>query len=382
MKPESFIYFLLPLFFFFSCREKTRSEFNNSEENKSKIKYARRFAFEKKENCTLVYLFGNRANADTTATYLLYDSTQNLQDLPAADFRIKIPCEKIIALSSIYANMLNDLNALERVIAIDNIDYITTNTIIQKHKRGELKEVARGPEPDIEACVLLKPDIIFTFGMGDPKQDVQSKLIKSKIPVAVSIDHLEETPLARAEWIKFFALFVNKGTEADSIFNKVEKNYAELKSLAETASERPSVFSEIKYSETWYVPGGNSFMAQLLRDAAASYIWSDDKSSGSLTLGFEQVYLKAGKADYWINLSMVTSKEQLLKQESRYDQFMAFQKGNLFNNNKNVNAFGYSDYWESGMIYPNRILSDLIQIFHPGLKNQIKNDLYYYRQIK
>lgn len=345
------------------------------------VKYAKRFTIEPFEKYTVVHVFGNRHNFDTTATYILYKHQRDLITLPVRGIPVKIPCQKIAALSSIYANMFAELSSLNNVVAIDNIDYITSSVIRAKHASGKLTEVAKGPEPDIEKLIALKPDMVFMFGMGNPDKDVPEKFLLSNIPVAMSIDHLEKTPLARAEWIRFFAAFVDKNKEADSVFASVEKNYHNLKTLGEQVSTSPSVFSELKYSDTWYVPGGASFMAQLFADAGANYIWNADSGAGSIPLSFEQVYIQAKDADFWVNLSMVQKKGELLEQEPRYEEFAAFKKGNLFNNNKNSNRAGYSDYWETGMIYPDKILSDLLQIFHPELKNQIKNDLYYYRQI-
>ena len=123
-------------------------------------------------------------------------------------------------------------------------------------------------------------------------------------------------------------------------------------------------------------------MAQLMADASADYIWKDDEKFGSVPLSFEQVFARAKDADFWINLSSVTSKKELLEFESRYAEFKAYKLGNLYNNNKNTNDKGYSSYWETGMIFPNRILSDLIQIFHPELREELKTDFYYYRRLK
>ena len=156
-----------------------------------------------------------------------------------------------------------------------------------------LKELAKTPQIDLEQTVVLHPDIIFTFGMGEADKDTDKKLVQTKIPVAISVDHLEESPLARAEWIKFFAAFVNKKREADSIFKEVEKNYIDLKATAQKTGSKPTVFNEIKYGDSWYMPGGKSYVAQLLNDAGSTYLWKDDPKFGSLPLSFEQVYAKA-----------------------------------------------------------------------------------------
>lgn len=359
---------------------KNTDEFSSSKNNSS-VKYARRFSIVNHSDYTLVYLFGNKTNFDTTKTFVIYKGEIPPKDLPQNKVLIKGSCKKIAALSSIYSSMFYELGDLEHLAAIDNIDYVNNAQIVAKHTKGELKELSKGPEINLEQTIALNPDIIFTFGMGDPQKDVNEKLQLTNIPVAVSLDHLEESPLARAEWIKFYAAFVDKKEKGDSIFNTVEKNYKETKAIALLSSGRPTVFSEIKYGDVWYMPGGKSFMAQLISDANGNYLWNDNQNTGSLPLSFEQVYAKAKDGNFWINLSGIKSKQELIGFEPRYSEFAAFKNSGIYNNNRITNALGYSTYWETGMIHPDRILSDLVLILHPQLKSQIKNNLFYYQQI-
>ena len=368
----------------FSCQQPSKKSSNifSGIKKDSTIKYAKRFSIARHKNYTLVFLFGNKQNLDTTATYLIYNNNLLIDNTPQNIITIKKPCKKIAALSSIYANMLYELGEVEKIAAIDNRDYINNKEIIEKCKNGKIVELSKGIEINLEQTIKLNPDIVFTFGMGDPSKDDNIKLQQAKIPVAISLDHLEETPLARAEWIKFFACFVNKTNKADSIFNAIEKNYNELQLLGKKTKQKPIVFNEIKTGDAWYVPGGKSYIAKLLYDAGANYLWNENKNTGSLPLSFEQVFLKAKNADFWLNLGLCNSKSELLNYDSRYVEFKAFKNDKLFNNNKNINSKGYSDYWETGIIYPNKVLNDLLIIFHPELIPQLGHELFYYKQLK
>lgn len=362
------------------CSTQPVKQQNLSHKKNNSLKYAKRFAIEEQENFTWVYLFGDRSSWDTTSAFVIGRVTKvPIKRFPV--YYVPTHCKRIVALSSIYASIFYELGEVKYLCGIDNIDYVINPAITRMFEHDSLIELAKMPQLNIERTVKLHPDIIFNFGMGLGLKDVDVKLAETKIPTAISVDHLEESPLARAEWIKFFAVFVNKKTMADSIFNAVETNYNQLKQLALKSIKQPSVFTETKYSDFWYMPGGNSFMAQLLKDAGSNYLWQDNKEFGSIPLSFEQVYARAQNADFWINLSVIKTKKELLLQEKRYQEFAAFKYGQLYNNTKYTNAKGYSTYWETGMIYPNRILNDLIQIFHPELKEQLKNDLYYYTRI-
>jgi iron complex transport system substrate-binding protein len=344
------------------------------------VRYAKHFSIQNKSGYRIITLYGKKNSRDTTAVYILYDSLRPVFNFNHQTYTLKVPCTRIVALSSIYAAMLGELHALDRVVAIDNIDYINQPEIIEKHQTGKLMEVSKGPVIDIEKTFSLHPDMVLMFGMGNPQEEMHPKLYKAGIPVALIVDHLEETPLARAEWIKFIAAFAGKERQADSIFNGVEGPYLRLKDSAQHLSDRPKVLSELKYGDTWFVPGGNSFMSGFINDAGGDYAWKDNAGMGSLPLSFEQVYRKAGDAEVWINLSMVMSKKEMLAQEERYKKFKAFQNNRLYNNNKRVNAKGYSEYWETAMFHPDRVLRDLILIFHSAEVQE--KDLYYYRKIR
>jgi iron complex transport system substrate-binding protein len=384
---RNFIYFCSAFFLFLlACtRNGNISEHKGDVHLKkdSSIKYARHFAIAYGEGVTAVYLFGNKHNSDTTASYFICADSATAKKYSKKNASIIMgSCKKIAALSSIYATMFCELGAADRIAAIDNIDYVCNPLVLEKYREGKLKELQKNPQIDLEKTSALKPDIIFTFGMGDWQKDRDLKLEQLQVPIAISVDHLEESPMARAEWIKFFAAFVGKREAADSIFRSVEKNYAELKTISEKVVSKPSVFNEIKYSDAWYMPGGKSYVAQLLDDAGCNYLWKDDSLAGSLPLSFEQVYARAKDADFWINLSTLKTKRELLAHESRYSEFKAFKTGNLYNNTRVTNSKGYSSYWETGMIYPNRILSDLVQIFHPELRTQVNRSFFYYEQLK
>lgn len=332
------------------------------------------------DSCKVLFIYGKRDSRDTTATFVLYKGDHQPHLAFKNSYYINIPVKNIACLSSVYASMLNKLNLMDKIVAIENVDYYNDEFIINKVRSKQIIEIAKSPEIDLEKTLMLNPGLLLTFGMGNPKDDVHEKILSSKIPVAVTLDHLEEHPLARAEWIKFIAAFFDRSDLADSLFLMTENKYVQLKKLTDTIQQRPSVLTEIKYADAWYVPGGKSFMAHLLRDAGSDYLWKDENQTGSIALNFEQVYEKAGDADYWLNLFVnINTKKDLLAFDERYALFKAFKSGQLYNNTLHANDKGYSIYWADGMTNPDELLADLIAIFHPQLLPQ--HQLKYYKKI-
>ena len=129
--------------------------------------------------------------------------------------------------------------------------------------------------------------------------------------------------------------------------------------------KRPVVLSGEMRGGNWYAVGGESFLAQLFKDAGADYFLKNDKRSGGVTLDFETVYNQGDEADYWriVNSYPGTfSYEALKEQDPRYADFRAFrEKGIIYCNMKDT------PFYESMPTEPEVVLADLLHIFHPDL---------------
>jgi iron complex transport system substrate-binding protein len=293
---------------------------------------------------------------------------------------VRTPVKSVISLSSVYLGFLDKLNLTDKIIAVDKYDYVNSvkiNKLIEGHK---IAEVGESFNLNVEKVFELNPDLILTYGKGNPMIDGNPKLIKNGLHVASSTIHLDNSPLARAEWIKFTAAFFDYEKEANEIFNALVKRYNELSALTKGVKTKPTVFTEALFGGMWYEPGGDSYMAKFLNDAGADYPWKDDLSSGSLKLNYEQVYEKAHDADFWINVHFAYKISDMLKNDPRNTKFKAYKTKNIYNYSILVNKYGFFEYWENGVINCDIILSDLIKMFHPELLPGYK--MTYYKKLE
>lgn len=129
------------------------------------------------------------------------------------------------------------------------------------------------------------------------------------MPVVLNKEYLEKNPLGRSEWLKFMALFYNKEALANEYFNEISQAYLQMSAMAQKTKEKPTVFLGLPDRGIWYVPGGNSFMSQLIQDAGGNYLWKDLPQNGSVPLDLELVLAKAQKADFWFNPGGARSKK-------------------------------------------------------------------------
>ena len=374
--------FFLSLVFWFllltSCGTQQKSKENTpSLSHPQKNSYASYFKIYKEEEFSALVTYINTDRTDSIV-YILHKNEK--PKLKGNAYYIKVPVSSAACLVSVFVGALNNLQCLNYITAIDNADYICNPLIKEKCINNTIQQLSKNGVLNMEQTLVCKPEIILTNPSGDPKKDFDARLAKANIIPVVCADYYENYPLARAEWCKAFALFFNAEQKADSLFSYIEKNYLQLKSMADTCKNKPTVFTELKTSDVWFVPGAKSNMATLLKDAGADYVFTDNDKTGSLSLNLEQVINKAVNADYWLNLHQCNNAEELIKQDKRYEVFNAYKKRNLYNNNAMVNEAGGNAYWEYGLNHPDELLADLIKIFHPDLVPN--HTLKYYKQLK
>lgn len=360
---------------FSACSQQTEHQQTEQETAQLvNLSYAKRFNIKKVKDYTVLEILGNKDNTNVTASFVLYKNEK--PDYVKEAYYVKIPVTRVASMSSIYTTMIEKLNSLNSIVAIDNVDYYNNEAVQNLVKQQKIVELSKGPHIEVEKTLALKPDLLLTFGMGNPKNDIDTKLLQANIPIAISLDHLEETPLARFEWLKFFACFYDKESYADSLFKVTEVNYNAIKSLTQKATTKPTVLTEMKYGDVWHVPGGKSFISHLIADAGGNYLWADNNKTGSLPQSFENVYAKAKDCDFWINTYNINSKKELVSYDERYALFKAFKEDKIYNNNKTQNSKGFSNYWENGVSNPDYVLADLIYIFHPELMKEYRFMFY------
>ncbi|MEM9976119.1 MAG: ABC transporter substrate-binding protein [Cyanobacteria bacterium P01_D01_bin.2] len=294
---------------------------------------------------------------------------------------IEVPIRTVATLSTTYLPHLELLEQMDALVGVDQFDFIYAPDVRQKIARGELSEFNSGRTLDMEKLLVTAPDLVMAYGTGDPDVDSYSRIMQAGLPVALVGEYVETSPLGRAEWLMFTALFFNQEAKAQQLFTGIVTEYSSLVELTATLTERPGVFTGFSYEGTWYMSGGKSYAAALLEDAGADYLWADNDSTVTIPLDFESVFDQAANADVWINVSQDWfSREDAIATDPRYGKFSALEQNNVFNNNARMNEFGGNDYWESGAVSPNLILADLVKIFHPELLPD--HDLVYYQKLE
>ncbi len=293
---------------------------------------------------------------------------------------IYVPVKNIVCLSTTHLAMVSALGEAGSVTGFSGTKFIFDRELEEKVTNGTIREIGYEDNLNKELIVELNPDLVMVYGVGSESSGYTGKLKELGIKVFFNADYLEMDPLGKAEWIKLMGALYCKEQLADSIFSSVEEKYTRLCSIiGEKAARHPDVLLGLPFKDTWYISPGNSYISKLIQDAGGNYLWKDKESPAAFPSSLETVYLKALKAEYWLNTGTADSKTGICAVDPRLADLESFRKGNLFNNNKRISIGGGNDYWESGSINPHIVLADIAAILHPELFPDA--ELYYYKKL-
>jgi len=294
---------------------------------------------------------------------------------------IRTPLSRSMIFSTVHCAMLMDLGKQDCIAGVADLKYIKIPWIQQQVKEGRISDVGDGLSPVIEKIIDQRPDALFLSPFEN--SGGYGKLEDIDIPIVECAEYMETTPLGRAEWLRFYGLLFGCEQKADSLFDAIDKNYNDLKTLAthhpspNTHHPSPTVLLDNVTGSVWYVPGGKSTIGQMIQDAGGNYPWAGDAHSGSVSLPFESVLEKAGDADIWLfrySCDHDITYDELRSEHHGYDQFKAFRTHLVYGCNVELSPF-----YEETPFRPDWLLNDFIQILHPELDHLAP--LRYYKKL-
>jgi iron complex transport system substrate-binding protein len=318
----------------------------------------------------------------TAATYLLCPKDMQAPEALKDAIRVNYPAMRVACMSTTHIGAMKLLDARNLIVAATNKDLICDSLVGAMINAGIIQDAGKDYQPDYEVIAQAKPDLLFTDGENTGASQMYAKMKALGVKVVGSRDYFEQEPLARAEWIRFFAAFIGKEKKADSIFRAVETDYKKALNEVVETENTPTVFCNMPYSGVWYMPCGENYVAKIIKDAGGDFLWDQDKPMNglNLTLNFEQVYQRAAQADFWINTGTCASLKQLENADAKFKLFKAYKTGKVYNATKRLSAGGGMDIWETGSYTPNIVLHDLALILHQH--DSLPGKLYYYSQLK
>lgn len=372
------------LFLLFNCKNESTIKLKKTIEGTTvNIKYAKGFSVKDYGTYKILEIKKPWPQSEKEYHFALlkdnYDVDFWIKEQQRFDNTIRLPVKKIVVTSTTHIPALELLDVGRTLIGFPGTDFISSKTIRQQIHKGNIRELGKNESLNTEVLLELNPEVVIGFGIDGNNRSLET-IKKSGIPVILNGDWVEGSPLAKAEWIKFFGALYNKEKEADSIFNRIEKDYLNAKKLALNTHNNPTVLSGAMHNDIWYLPNGTSTEGQLLKDANVNYLWQDAQGTGSLKLSFESVFVKAKNANIWLSPSNYSNLKNLKNGNENHAMFKAFKNKNIYSFTNTKGASGGVLYYELGMTRPDLVLKDIIKICHPELLENYK--LHFFKPLK
>ena len=209
--------------------------------DKIKIVHAAKFTVEYFKNYKVLSV----ADAYDGASDFIYVLAQCGTPPPAsADFPdgaqfIDVPAGDLITLSTTQLPALSQLGLLDQLVGVDSGFYISTPEIAGLIAEGKVAEVGFGAEVNIERVLELEPQLVMSYGYN-PSSDAHPVLLEAGIFTALDASWRELSPLGRAEWLKFTALFYNREAQANALYQDIAAQYEAVKARAAAVATEDS----------------------------------------------------------------------------------------------------------------------------------------------
>ena len=354
---------LLP---FFGCKQNNTISGDTMAFSKNSIQYAKGLKIYKHLGFSIVKITNPWPEAKEGFTYILQEKNGIVPDSLKQFPTISIPIQSIVVTSTTHIPALELLGVENTLVGFPDTAYISSVKTRRLIDAGKVREVGVNENLNTEVLIDMKPDVIVGFGLNNSNPTLDN-LQKSGLKVMLNGDWTEQSPLGKAEWIKFFGALYGLDSKANTLFSKIEKEYNSTLALAKKATTKPTVLSGAMYQKIWYIPQGESWVSLFLKDARSNYLWSKTKGIGSLALPFEVILEKAKDADFWIAPGDYSSLKQMSESNPHYSQFDSFKNKKVYSYAVNKGAKGGIIYFEWSPTRPDWVLKDLIKIFHPEL---------------
>ena len=362
---------------FLQCKTETKPAIVLS--SKNQIQYAKGFSIVNYDGYSIVTVKNPWPKATKTYRYILKEKNGIVPDSLKQNPIIAVPTQTIVVTSTTHIPSLELLGEEKTLVAFPNLDYISSEKVRALIEAKKVKEIGNNQSLNTEVLIDLQPDVIIGYGINNNNPTLDN-LQKSGLKVMLNGDWNEETPLGKAEWIKFFGALYGKQKEANEIFSKIAADYLATIEIAKKATTKPTVLAGDMFEDKWYLPKGTSWGSQLLKEANADYLWAETKGTGSLSLSFETVLERAQNADVWITSGQFGSLKAMSDSNPHYRQFKAFQQKNVYSFTRKKGKTGGVLYYELAPNRPDIVLKDILKIMHPELLPDY--ELFFFEKIK
>lgn len=245
-------------------------------------------------------------------------------------------------LDRIYLAATSAMSLFDAVDALDHIRLTGTrasgwyiDTAVEALNSGAMLFSGKYSEPDYELMIGEDCNLAIESTMIYHTPKVKEMIEDLGIPVLVDRSSYEPHPLGRTEWIKLYAVLVDKEDEAAAFFDRQASVIRELENFENTG--KTVAFFAVNSDGSVVIRKPSDYIPKMIALAGGRYAFEDfvtDQAATSISITMEDFYAKAVDADVLIyNASIaapISTVDELLALNELFADFKGVQEGNVW----------------------------------------------------
>ena len=256
---------------------------------------------------------------------------------------IQKPVENIYLVATSAMNLFCALDALDHIsLSGTDADGWHIEEAKKALENGSISFAGKYNAPDYELILDKKCSLAVESTMIYHTPEVKEKLEQFGIPVLVEHSSYESHPLGRTEWLKLYAVLLDKEKEAEQLFQQQAEKLEKIQDSRNTG--KTVAFFYINSVGAANVRKSNDYVAKMIDLAGGEYIFRNlgekDNVLSTMNMQMEEFYASAKDADYIIYNSTIdgelTDISQLLAKSSLLGDFKAVKDGNVWCTEQNL----------------------------------------------
>lgn len=245
-------------------------------------------------------------------------------------------------LDRIYLAATSAMSLFNAVDALDHIRLTGTrasgwyiDAAVEALNSGAMLFSGKYSEPDYELMISEDCNLAIESTMIYHTPKVKEMIEDLGIPVLVDRSSYEPHPLGRTEWIKLYAVLVDKEDEAAAFFDQQASVIRELENFENTG--KTVAFFAVNSDGSVVIRKPSDYIPKMIALAGGRYAFEDfvtDQAATSISITMEDFYAKAVDADVLIyNASIaapISTVDELLALNELFSDFKGVQEGNVW----------------------------------------------------
>ncbi|RGY99609.1 ABC transporter substrate-binding protein [Clostridium sp. AM58-1XD] len=243
-------------------------------------------------------------------------------------------------------------SAMDLFCSLDSLDSVTLSgtdalgwyieEARQALEDGRMVYAGKYNTPDYELILSKSCDLAIESTMIDHSPEVKEQLRQLGIPVLVERSSYESHPLGRMEWLKLYAVLLDKEEAANTIFeeqmNKLEN------AMSQENTGKTVAFFYISSNGAVNVRKPGDYVAKMIELAGGNYVprnmMENENALSTMNMQMEAFYAEAKDADYIIYNSTIDgelkSLDELIAKSGLLSDFKAVKEGNVWCTEKSL----------------------------------------------